>query len=154
VPDESGDAGEGACVAIGPDNEPAIAAWYDERWRTGSSDFCQLYYYTRDLSGAWSKQLVAANAAGYLAGDGDKGTGFAPYLRFDARGRPNIAFLDDAAQHFPLQNEYAGNLRHACLDGGGWVIRTILPQSAALDSQIVYQAMATFGSEVTFMGLD
>jgi hypothetical protein len=89
-----------------------------------------------------------------LAGDGDKGTGFAPYLRFDARGRPNIAFLDDAAQHFPLQNEYAGNLRHAYFDGSAWVIRTIYSQSAALDSQIVYPAMATFGTEVTFMGLD
>ena len=154
VPDASGDAGQGASIAIGPNNEPAIAAWYNERWRTGSSDFCQLHYYARDASGAWSKQLVAANAAGYLAGDGDKGTGFAPYLRFDARGRPNIAFLDDAAQHFPLQNEYAGNLRHAYFDGSGWVTRTIYSQSAALDRQIVYPAMATFESEVVFMGLD
>src|SRR6185436_2015302 len=152
--DLSGDAGHGASVAIGPNDQPAIAAWYNERWRTGSSDWCQLHYYTRDANGAWTKQIVAANAAGYLAGDGDKGTGFAPYLRFDPRGRPHIAFLDDAAQHFPLQNEYAGNLRHAWLEGSTWRTRTIYQQTSALESQIVYPAMATFGSKVTFMGLD
>lgn len=154
VPDESGDAGEGASIAIAPNGQPAIAAWYNERWRTGSSDFCRLYYYTRDASGNWTQQLVADSAAGYVAGDGNKGTGFAPYLRFDSRGRPNIAFLDDAAQHFPLQNEYAGNLRHAYHDGLRWVTRTVYQQTAPLERQIVYPAMATLGNEIVFMGLD
>ena len=97
---------------------------------------------------------MASNAAGYLAGDGDKGTGFAPYLRFDSRGRPHIAFLDDAAQHFPMQNEYAGNLRHAYFDGGQWVTRTVYAQSTALERQTVYPAMAVSENEMTFLGLD
>jgi hypothetical protein len=154
VPDLSGDAGEGASIAIGPNNQPAIAAWYNERFPTGSSDFCQLHYYTFDGNGTWTKQLVAANAAGYLAGDGDKGTGFAPYLRFDSQGRPNIAFCDDAAQHFPTQQEYAGNLRHAWFDGGQWNIRSVYPQTAALDAQVIYPAMAMLGNEMAFIGLD
>jgi hypothetical protein len=154
VPDLSGDAGHGASVAIGPNDQPAIAAWYNERWRTGSSDWCQLHYYTRDAGGAWSKQIVASNADGYLAGDGDKGTGFAPYLRFDSRGRPHVAFLDDAAQHFPMQNEYAGNLRHAWYDGANWITRTVYRQTAALERQIVYPAMAVSEDEMTFIGLD
>jgi hypothetical protein len=154
VADESGDAGEGASIAIGPNGEPAIAAWYNERWPTGSSDFCELYYYARDPSGTWTKQLVAENAAGYIAGDGDKGTGFAPCLRFDSRGRPNIAFCDDAAQHFPLQNEYAGNLRHGWFDGTRWMTRIVHQQTAPLERQVIYPAMATFGSEIVFMGLD
>ena len=154
VSDLSGDAGHGACVAIGRNDQPAIAAWYNERWRTGSSDWCQLHYYTRDASGAWSKQIAAANADGYLAADGDKGTGFAPYLRFDSRGGPHIAFLDDAAQHFPMQNEYAGNLRHAYYNGAQWVTRTVYAQTAALERQIVYPAMAVSDAEMTFIGLD
>ena len=154
VADLSGDAGHGASIAIGPDDQPAIAAWYNERWRTGSSDWCQLHFYQRDRSGVWNKQIVASNAAGYLAGDGDKGTGFSPHLRFDLRGRPHIAFLDDAAQHFPTQNEYAGNLRHAYYDGSRWVLRTIYPQSVALERQVVYPALAVSAEEMTFIALD
>jgi hypothetical protein len=154
VADASGDAGEGASIAIAPNDQPAIAAWYNERWPTGSSDFCELYYYTRDVAGNWTRQLVARNAAGYIAGDGDKGTGFAPFLRFDARGRPNIAFCDDAAQHFPLQNEYAGNLRHAWFDGTRWMTRTVQQQTAPLDRQVIYPAMGIYGNEMVFMGLD
>jgi hypothetical protein len=154
VPDESGDAGQGASIAIGPNDQPAIAAWYNERFPTGSSDFCRLYYYTRDAGGNWTQQLVADSADGYIAGDGNKGTGFAPYLRFDSRGRPNIAFCDDAAQHFPFQNEYAGNLRHAWHDGTRWLTRTVYQQTAPLDRQVIYPAMATAGNEIVFMGLD
>ena len=154
VPDESGDAGQGASIAIGPNDQPAIAAWYNERFATGSSEFCRLYYYTREASGNWTQQLVADSADGYIAGDGNKGTGFAPYLRFDSRGRPNIAFCDDAAQHFPFQNEYAGNLRHAWHDGTRWLTRTVYQQTVPLDRQVIYPAMATMGNEIVFMGLD
>jgi hypothetical protein len=113
-----------------------------------------LYYYTRDANGSWTQQLVADSAAGYIAGDGNKGTGFTPYLRFDSRGRPNIAFCDDAAQHFPFQNEYAGNLRHAWHDGVRWLTRTVYEQTAQLDRQVIYPAMGTMGDEIVFMGLD
>jgi len=154
VPDESGDAGEGASIAIGPNDQPAIAAWYNERYATGSSQFCRLYYYTRDASGNWTQQLVTDAASGYIASDGNIGAGFAPYLRFDSRDRPNIAFCDDAAQHFPYQNEYAGNLRHAWYDGSRWMTRTVCQQTAPLDAQIVYPGMATMGNEIVFMGLD
>ncbi len=154
VADGSGDAGAGASIAIGPDNQPAIAAWYNERFPTGSSLFCLLNYYHRDASG-WSQQLVTSTSAGYLAGDGDKGSGFAPYLRFDSLGRPNIAFCDDAAEHFATtgQNEYAGNLRHAYFNGSQWVIRTIYSQTDALQGQLIYPAMAISGNELSFMGL-
>jgi hypothetical protein len=156
VADGSGDAGAGASIAIDPGDHPAIAAWYNERYPTGSSLFCLLNYHWRDQNGNWTSNLVASTTAGYLAGDGDKGTGFAPYLRFDSQGRPNIAFCDDAAQHFPSsgQNEYAGDLRHAYFNGTRWIFRTIYAQTNALDAQVVYPAMAMIGNEMTFLGLD
>jgi hypothetical protein len=156
VADGSGDAGAGASIAVGPNDQPAIANWHNDRWPSGSSLFCELHYYVRDAGGNWSKQVVAASASGYVAGDGDKGTGFAPYLRFDSGGRPNIAFCDDAAQHFETsgQNEYAGNLRHAYLENGSWIIRTVFAQMTALDAQIVYPAMALNGNEAVFAGLN
>jgi hypothetical protein len=156
VADQSGDAGAGASIAIGPNGTPAIAAWYNERASTGSSQFCQLNYFTRNPDGTWAQQTLATTTAGYLAGDGDKGTGFAPYLRFDAAGRPHIGFCDDAAQHFAStgQNEYAGMLRHAYYNGSAWVFETIYAQSDALAAQIVYPAMALYGNEAFFTGLD
>ena len=75
-------------------------------------------------------------------------------MRFDSRGRPNIAFCVDAAQHFPLQNEYDGNLRHAWHDVTRWLTRTVYRQTAPLERQVVYPAMATMGNEIVFVGLD
>ncbi|MEO6034939.1 MAG: hypothetical protein ABIQ35_06775 [Verrucomicrobiota bacterium] len=154
--DDSGDVGAGASIAIGPDDQPSIANWYNERAATGSSQYNQLYYFKRDGNGNWSKQFVCGSSSGYQAGDGDKGAGFAPYLRFDSRGRPNIAFCDDASEHFPVwgQNEFAGDLRHAYYDGSRWVFRTVFQQAVPLDRQIVYPAMALSGSEMVFMGLE
>jgi hypothetical protein len=156
ISDLAGDAGAGASIAIGPDDQPAIAAWFNKRYQTGSSLYCLLNYHTRVSAGNWSQQTIASTTAGYIAADTDKGAGFAPYLRFDSSGRPNIAFCDDASQHFPTsgQNEYAGDLRHAYFDGNQWVIRTVFAQTAPLDHQVVYPAMATLGNEIVFMGLD
>jgi len=156
VADLSGDAGAGACIAIGPGDQPAIAAWYNERYPTGSSLFCLLNYHTRNGDGTWSATTLASYTAGYIAADTDKGAGFAPYLRFDSLGRPNIAFLDDASQHFPTsgQNEYAGDLRHAYYDGSQWIFHTVYAQNSPLDHQVVYPAMAVMGSEAVFIGLD
>ncbi len=156
VADLSGDAGAGASIAIAPDNQPAIASWHNERASTGSSQENFLNYHKRDSNGNWTKQLVTGNSAGYQAGDGPKGAGCAPYLLFDSKGRPNIAFCDDASEHFPVwgQNEYAGNLRHAYFDGSLWNFRSIVPQTVARDGQIVYPAMAISGSEIVFMGLN
>ena len=154
--DDSGEVGSGASIAIGPDDQPAIANWFNERASTGSSQQNFLNYHRRDANGNWSKQLVTSTSSGYVAGDGDRGAGFAPYLRFDSRGRPNIAFCDDASEHFPVwgQNEFAGNLRHAFFDGTRWVFRSIYQQAVPLDRQIVYPAMALSGSEMVFMGLE
>lgn len=154
--DDSGDVGAGASIAIAPDDQPAIANWFNDRASTGSSQYNQLHYFKRDSSGNWNKQFVTGSCAGYLAGDGDKGAGFAPYLRFDPRGRPNIAFCDDAAEHFAVwgQNEYAGDLRLAYYDGGQWKFRTIYQQERALDGQMVYPAMALSGGEMVFTGLE
>ncbi len=154
--DDSGDVGAGASIAIAPDDQAAIASWFNDRASTGSSQYNQLHYFKRDANGTWVKQFVTGNSAGYEAGDGPKGAGFAPYLRFDSRGRPNIAFCDDAAQHFgdTGQNEYGGHLRHAYLDGSQWIFRTVFQQTSALNGQIVYPAMATAGNELVFMGLN
>lgn len=154
--DDSGDVGMGASIAIAPDGSPAIANWYNERASTGSSQYNQLHYHKRDSNGNWVKQFVTGNSAGYEAGDGPKGAGFAPYLRFDSQGRPNIAFCDDASQHFgdTGQNEYGGDLRHAYFNGSQWIFRTVFQQTSALNGQIVYPAMATAGNEVVFMGLN
>jgi len=97
---------------------------------------------------------VADSADGYIAGDGNKGAGFAPYLRFDSRGRPNIAFCDDAAQHFPLQNEYAGNLRHAWWNGSSWSVETIARQTNPLQQQIVFPTFAMSGNEMAVTYLE
>ena len=53
-----------------------------------------------------------------------------------------------------MQNEYAGNLRHAYFNGANWVTRTIFRQTGALDRQVVYPAMALSDNEMTFIGLD
>ncbi len=153
--DESGEVGGGAGIAIGPDNQPAIANWFNERADTGSSQRSFLNYHRRDANGNWSKQEVTGGSSGYVAGDGDRGAGFAPYLRFDPQGRPNIAFCDDASQHFPVwgQNEFAGNLRHAYYDGTRWNFRVIYQQNSPLAAQIVYPAMAVSGNEMVFTGL-
>lgn len=154
--DDSGDVGAGASIAIAPDDQPAIASWFNDRASTGSSQYNQLHYHKRDANGSWVKQFVTGNSAGYQAGDGPKGAGFSPYLRFDSRGRPNIAFCDDAAEHFSGtgQNEYGGNLRHAYLSGGQWIFQTIFQQANARDGQIIYPAMATAGNEIVFMGIN
>jgi hypothetical protein len=134
VADGSGDAGAGASIAIGPGDQPAIAAWYNERYPTGSSLHCTLNYHVRDQNGNWTSNLLVSATAGYVGGDTDNGAGFAPYLRFDSFGRPNIAFCDDAAQHFVTsgQNEYAGDLRHGYFNGTQWVFRTIYAQNSPL----------------------
>lgn len=156
VADGSGDAGAGASIAIGPNDQPAIASWYNERADTGSSQFSHLNYHDKDAGGNWVLHYVAGYADNYFAGDTERGCGFAPYLRFDSKGRPNIAFCDDASQHYwdTGQNEYAGNLRHAWLDGGVWNVRTIYRQTDPLAHQVVYPAMAMSGNQMVFAGLD
>lgn len=149
VADASGDAGTGASIAIAPDGQPAVAAWYNERAATGSSQWSQLQYFKRDSAGNWASQIVAGRPD-YIAGDGERGIGFAPYLRFDAQGRAHILFSDHASQHFSNsgQNEYAGQIRHALLTGSQWSLRTLMSQTDPLQSQMIYPAFAIRNNEI------
>ena len=89
-------------------------------------------------------------ADGYIAGDGNKGSGFSPYLRFDSKGVAHILFVDHAGEHFGGigQQEYAGNLRHAWWNGSGWSFETVFPQDDPLKQEVVYPAFALAGSEM------
>jgi hypothetical protein len=149
------DAGAGASIAIGPDGQPAIASWFNKRADTGSAQESWLMYHRRDGNGNWTSTSLSKLPENYVAGDGPKGTGFAPYLRFDSRGRANILFSDHAAQHFwqSGQNEYAGQIRLAVLDGGSWKFRTLFSQRNPLEVQMVYPAFALSGNEIVFVGL-
>ncbi|MEW6158564.1 MAG: hypothetical protein AB1813_14120 [Verrucomicrobiota bacterium] len=154
--DGSGDAGLGASIAVGPDDLPAITHWYNERAATGSSQSSELLFHRLQPNGSWNSSVIARNADGYTAGDGDKGTGFAPYLRYDFMGRAHIVFSDHASQHFPLsgQNEYAGQIRHAWFDGVRWNSRTLMRQADPLKVQIVFPAMAISATELVVIGLE
>jgi hypothetical protein len=154
--DDSGEAGNGASIAIGPDNKPYIASWYNERGPGGSSESSRLFFQSQDASSNWTQQEVISRPDGYLAGDDEKGTGFAPYLRFDAQGRPHILFLDHGSEHFSEagQIEYAGHIRHAVRQSGGqWQVESLLRQSDPKREQMVYPAFAMNGSELVVTGL-
>ncbi len=156
--DLSGEAANGASIAIGPDNKPVIVSWYDERADTGSAQESRLYYHQQDGNGNWSLDVIATSPDGYAAGDGPKGTGFSPSLRFDSRGRAHIVFLDHAGEHFGGigQQEYAGNVRHGWWNGSSWSFETLYSQNAPLQQEAVYPAFAVSGSEiaVTFLQRD
>jgi hypothetical protein len=153
--DDSGEAGNGMSIAIGPDNKPYLASWYNERGDGGSAQHSRLFYQTQDSSGNWTRAQVISRPDGYIAGDGEKGTGFSPYLRFDGRGRPHILFLDQASEHFPVtgQSEYAGNIRHAYFENGQWQVETVFRQTDPMRNQMVYPAFAMNGSELAVTGL-
>jgi hypothetical protein len=153
--DLSGEAANGASIAIGSNNKPAIVSWYDERADTGSAEESRSYYHTLDGNGNWQSSVIATAPDGYVAGDGPKGTGFSPRLKFDDQGRAHVVFMDHAGEHFGGigQQEYAGNLRHGWWNGSGWSFETLFRQSAPLQGELVYPAFALRGSElaVTFL---
>ena len=154
--DDSGEAGHGLSIAIGPDNKPYIASWYNERGDGGSASASRLFFQSQDSSGTWTRSQVISRPDGYIAGDNEKGTGFAPYLRFDSQGRPHILFLDHGSEHFGIsgQSEYAGHIRHAFLkDGWQWQVESIFRQTAPTREQMLYPAFAMNGSELVVTGL-
>lgn len=157
VPDDSsGDAGTGASIAIAPDGRPAIASWYNERAATGSSQWSQLFYHKKNLLGVWTNSVIARYPDGYQAGDGVKGTGFAPYLRFDDLGDPHVVFSDHASEHFEAsgQNEFAGQIRHSHYQAGRWTTETIYRQVDPLRQQIIYPSFAMKNGRTAFVGLE
>lgn len=154
VADGSGEAAFGASIAIGPDNKPYIANWYCERAPTGSAQWSTLYFHSRTAAGGWSTSTIARNTDNYIGGDGERGAGFAPYLRFDASGVPHVIFSDHASQHFPYQNEFAGQIRHARRVNGQWITQTLYRQGTPLQKQMIYPAFAVRGNELAVIGLE
>jgi hypothetical protein len=73
--DDSGEVGHGLSVAIGPDNKPYIASWFNERGPGGSAQYSRLLLQSQDSAGNWSPAIVLTRPDGYIAGDGEKGTG-------------------------------------------------------------------------------
>ena len=152
--DLSGDAGLGASIALGPDQQPRIASLYLERVDTGSPQYAQLLFHTRNANGTWTKEVIASSAAGYVAGDGNEGTGFAPYLRYDSAGVPHIAFSDFASQHFWFgADEFAGQIRYAKKVGASWSIQTIFAQTDPLRNMLNYPVLAVGSNQLFFAGL-
>jgi len=127
-----GDAGAGASIACTPDGTIAVAAVYLPRVNTGSfAGPAQLYYMWKDGSGDWVSSVIADRSDGYVAGDGERGTGLYPCLRFDSRSRPHIVFTDLAAQHFSGfgQEAYSGTVRYATRSSatsGDWTFKTVI----------------------------
>ena len=130
---------------------PAIASWYNERGDGGSAQWSRLQFYEMNDSGGWNRSEVISRPANYIAGDGEKGTGAYPYVRYDRSGRPHIVFTDHASEHFPFQNEYAGNLRHAVRVNGDWSVDTVFEQTQPLQQQILFPAFAISDSEISFI---
>ncbi len=154
--DVSGEAANGASIAIAGDDKPRIVTWYDERADSGSAQNSALYFHQQDANGNWSGTKILSGADGYVAGDGNKGSGFSPYLRYDNSGRAHIVFLDHAAEHFGGvgQQEYAGNVRHGWWNGTGWSFETIFRQTNPLTQQAVYPAFAMSGNEMAVTVLE
>ncbi len=153
--DGTADAGLGASIAVGPNDQIAVASYYVDRYSTGSPQTSQLLYHTLN-NGAWSRTTVASTPDGYVGGDGARFTGFAPQLFFDATGRPNITFSDEAAEHLPVSyaNQFAGQIRVATLTGGAWSIQTVYRQTNPVANQLFYPVAATFNGQTTFAGLN
>jgi hypothetical protein len=154
--DDSAEAANGAAIAIAPDGKPRIVSWYDERADSGSAQESRLYWHEQDANGNWSSDVIMSAPDGYAAGDGPKGTGFSPQLRYDQSGRAHILFLDHAGEHFSNigQQEYAGNLRHAWFDGSTWSVETIARQTNPLLQQMVFPTFAMFNGEMAVTYLE
>ncbi len=156
--DGTADAGLTFSIAIGNDDQPAIAATYVERETTGSPRYAQLRYYRRGTNGAWSSQVVADRADGFVGTDGTKFTGYSPRLRFDGSSRPHILFSDYASSHFKAFRvgalEFPGQLRHAYHNGQRWLIGTIYPQRDPLSRGMYFSGLALSPAELAYVGVE
>jgi hypothetical protein len=153
--DGTADAGLGASVAVNPTNgQVAIASYYVDRYTTGSPYTSQLLYHTL-ANGQWQRQTVTSTPDGYVAGDGAKFTGFAPQLFFDAQGRANIAFSDDAGEHLPVSyaNQFAGQIRVATQSGSSWALKTMFRQTDPVRNQVLFPVAVVRNGQLTVAGL-
>jgi hypothetical protein len=152
---DTGDAGLGSSIAIGPGNSIAIASFYAPEAETGSTGACELLYNVLQPNGTWGTTIVATQADGYVAGDGGF-TGYNPLLRFDSSGDANIVFSDYASQHFGSsgQQSYAGQIRHAVLVNGQWSLQTVFQQTNPLANELAFPTMALSPSgAIAYAGL-
>jgi hypothetical protein len=160
-PDTSGDAGEGASIAVAPNGTVAIASYYVKRVTTGSAAFSQLLYHTLTAAG-WTNEVVAGSADGFVGTDGSQFTGYNPELKFDAAGNPHIAFSDHASSHYAdspgsltYDHEFNGQIRYAVKTNGQWSLATILRQTDPKSQEITFPDFALSpGGAVTFSGLN
>ncbi len=154
--DGTGDSGLAASIAIDPETDrPAIASFFVDRVGTGSPTNGRLYYHAQQADRSWTHQTVASASDGYVARDGNQGTGFAPLLVFDGTGRANILFSDYASQHFPGfgADEFAGQLRHARLNGSVWRVQTVFRQTDPIRNYLIHPAFAMSGNRVTYLAV-
>lgn len=153
--DGTADAGLGASVAVSPSGQVAIASYYADRYPTGSPQSSKLMYHTRNSNGTWNHTDAVTSPDGYVGGDGAHYTGFSPQLFFDASGRANIVFSDEAGQHLPVTyaNEYSGQIRLATLNGSSWSTQTVWRQTDPIRNQMFFPVAAAFNGTTTFAGL-
>jgi hypothetical protein len=153
--DGTADAGLGASVAVSPTGQVAIASYYADRYTTGSPVYSKLMYHTRNADGSWTHSDAVTAPDGYVAADGPRFTGFSPQLFFDAAGRANIVFSDEAGQHLPITyaNEYSGQIRLATLNNGSWNVQTLFRQTDPLHNQLFYPVAAERNGQITVAGL-
>jgi hypothetical protein len=153
-PGDSGDAGLGSSIAIGPGDIPSIASYFTLRAPTGSAATGQLLFHTRTQAGGWVSQVVANSSAGYALSDGPQYTGVGPQLHFNPAGVPEIVFSDLAAEHVNgSQRVRVGQLRHAVFQGNGWGLETIVSQSVPLAQQLAYPSFAFSAAGFAYAGL-
>ena len=152
--DDSGQSGVASSLALRSDGQPAIAHFFVDRVGTGSALSSRLLFHQRDADGNWSTETITDRPDGYVAGDGDRFTGFSPHLLFDVWDRPHVAFSDHASQHFNgYADEFSGQIRHAVKDNGQWYIANVYRQTDPVRNMLFYPTMELLPNEAVYVGL-
>ncbi len=138
---------ESAALAFNEaDQKPYAVSSYASRVPTGSLRRMMLRYHTKSSSGAWTSEVIADRSDGYNGGDGERGTGFTPELRFDSTGNAHLLFTDYASSHFNISgqsiaDEFSGNLRYGTNFSGKWRFETIARQTNPQQNQLTNIAL-------------
>jgi hypothetical protein len=120
-------------MEIAADGQPVVAATFQRRVITGSLKEASLRVYARD-DGSWCYDTVADTSDGYQGGDGDQFTGQNPDLVLGAGDRPHVVFSDLSEWHSQgMANGVTGQMRHAVLSDGEWVLTTLYSQPGQSD---------------------
>lgn len=154
VGSSAGDAGLTATLALNPlTNNVGIASMFVQRNQTsGEVIRASLLLHTRQGNGSFVTSTVTNKSAGYK-GSGDRGAGALPSLRYDAQGRPNIAFADYALiKNGADVRTSVGQIRHAIFANNRWNFITVFSQTAAATSSIANITLNLVGSKLIFSG--